>query len=141
MLGRIACAQDQDESLPRLLGIITAITDGDTIRVRLDGNSDEIKIRFYAIDTPEKGQPGGEAAKQALSGLIFGKRVELEPFEQDQYDRLVATVYLGDLDVNRELVKLGHAWAFRRYMQKSAPGYCNDEATARAAKLGVGIAE
>ncbi len=41
-------------------------------------------------DAPEAGQPDGKAAKAALSPLIFGKAVEVDPFEQDRYDRLVA---------------------------------------------------
>lgn len=41
-------------------------------------------------DAPEAGQPDGKAAKAALSPLIFGKAVEVDPFEQDRYNRLVA---------------------------------------------------
>ncbi len=33
-----------------------------------------IKIRLEGIDTPEKGQPYGDKAKQAVSRLVFGVR-------------------------------------------------------------------
>ncbi len=71
----------------------------------------------------------GKAAKAALSQLIFGKAVEVEPFEQDRYDRLVARVWLDGLDVNAEMIKTGNAWTYRRYADE--PAYCTYEQAAR----------
>jgi endonuclease YncB( thermonuclease family) len=33
----------------------------------------------------------------------------------DRYGRIVGRVYVGDIDVNRELVAQGFAWVYRRY--------------------------
>src|SRR5512137_3210044 len=85
-----------------LPGVVVGVVDGDTADVRLA--SGMIRIRFHAIDAPEAGQPHGKAAKSALSDLIYGKAVAIEPFEQDRYDRLVARVWLGDVDVNAQMV-------------------------------------
>ena len=75
------------------------------------------------------------AAKDALSQLVFGKAVELEPFEQDRYDRLVARVWLDGPDVNAAMIKSGNAWTYRRYADD--PAYCTYEQAAR--DLGRGL--
>ena len=50
------------------------VVDGDTIDV-LTAENEQIRIRLDFIDTPEKNQPFGNAAKEHLSGLVFGKAV------------------------------------------------------------------
>lgn len=96
-----------------------------------------MRIRFYAVDAPEKSQDHGKAATAALSKLIMGKDVQVKPFEQDRYDRLVGIVYLGTLDVNAELVRNGHAWAMRRYMRKADAALCSLEEEARLNRRGL----
>jgi endonuclease YncB( thermonuclease family) len=122
-----------DETRTVLPGVVVGVVDGDTADVRLA--SGMIRIRFHAIDAPESGQPHGKAAKTALSDLVFGKAVEVEPYTQDRYDRLVARVWLGDVDVNAEMVKGGHAWTYRRYADDAA--YCAYEAVARDSRRGL----
>ena len=51
-----------------LSGQVVSIADGDTITM-LDSSKKQVKIRLYGIDTPEKGQPFGKAAKKAHSQL------------------------------------------------------------------------
>jgi endonuclease YncB( thermonuclease family) len=122
-----------DDATPRLPGTVVGVVDGDTVDVRL--SSGMIRVRLHAIDTPERGQPYGDAAKDALSRRVFGKAVELEPYEQDRYDRLVARIWMGDLDVNAQMVKDGHAWAYRRYLDDVR--YCSFEYDARQAGRGL----
>ena len=123
----------QAQEAPVLDGVVVGVTDGDTVDVRLD--SGMVRIRLHAIDAPERGQAHGQAAKAALSALVFGKAVHVEPFEQDRYDRLVARLWLGDLDVNAEMIKLGYAWVYRRYADDAA--YCAYEKAARDLRRGV----
>jgi endonuclease YncB( thermonuclease family) len=118
---------------PVLQGTVVGVVDGDTVDVRLE--SGMIRLRLHAIDAPESGQPHGKAAKQALSALVFGKAVEVEPFEQDRYDRLVARLWLGGEDINAAMLKGGHAWTYRRYARE--PAYCAYEQAAR--DLGRGL--
>jgi endonuclease YncB( thermonuclease family) len=75
----------------------------------------ELKIRLADIDTPERKQPFGTRAKQALSDLAFGKQARVVEETTDRYGRIVGRVYVGDMDVNRQLVAQGFAWVFRRY--------------------------
>jgi endonuclease YncB( thermonuclease family) len=122
-------------SQPVLTGRVVKVIDGDTIDIRLQ--SGPIRIRFYGVDAPEKSQAHGKEATAALSSLILGKDVQVEPFQQDRYDRLVGIVYLNELNVNKELVRNGHAWAMRRYMRKADAPLCSTEAEARLKRRGL----
>lgn len=123
------------EERPVLAGRVIKIVDGDTIDVQLQ--SGPIRIRFQGIDAPEKSQAHGKDSAAALSLMIMGKDVQIEPFEQDRYDRLVGIVYVNKLNVNSELVRKGHAWAMRRYMRKADAGLCSLEAKARVDRRGL----
>lgn len=127
----LANAAAQSESV--LPGVVVGVIDGDTVDVRIE--SGMIRVRLHGVDAPERDQPQGAAAKAALSALVFSKAVDVEPVEQDRYDRLVARLWLGDLDVNAALVKQGAAWVYRRYAED--PAYCAYEKAAR--DLGRGL--
>jgi endonuclease YncB( thermonuclease family) len=129
----LPAARADDAPRTVLTGVVVGIVDGDTADVRL--GSGLIRIRFHAIDAPESGQPHGAAARRALSDMVFGKQVDVEPFEQDRYDRLVARLWVGDLDVNAEMVRAGHAWTYRRYADD--PAYCAYEQAARERHRGL----
>jgi endonuclease YncB( thermonuclease family) len=123
----------QADTNPVLEGVVVGVVDGDTADVRLA--SGMIRVRLHAIDAPERDQPHGAASKKALSALVFGKTVAVEPFEQDRYDRLVARLWLETTDVNAELVKQGAAWVYRRYADDAA--YCAYEKGARDLRRGL----
>ena len=98
------------------------------------------RVRFSAIDTPEYDQPYGSQSSAALKALLpVGSTVELEVVSQDQFRRLVATVWLISdgkrVNVNETMLRQGHAWALRRYMRD--PRFCEIEAEARDRKLGL----
>jgi hypothetical protein len=107
--------------------------DGDTINVQL--SSGPITVRMGSIDAPEHDQAGGAEAKTSLARRLNGRQVEFEVETQDQYERLVAIVYLGGENMNSWLVQQGHAWAYRQYM--SDPRYCVWEADARMYRRGL----
>lgn len=93
--------------------VVTKIIDGDTIWVRK--GLQEFKVRYIGIDTPEitfgKNEPFGQEAKEKNEELLSGGNVTLEYDVQkkDQYGRVLAYVWVGDLMVNSELVRLGYA--------------------------------
>jgi endonuclease YncB( thermonuclease family) len=121
------------EERPVLPGVVVGVIDGDTADVRLA--SGMIRIRMHAIDAPETGQAYGKHSRQALSALVHGKAVQVEPYEQDRYDRLVARLWVGDVDVNAEMLKRGMAWTYRRYADD--PAYCAYEKGARDLQRGL----
>ena len=93
---------------------VVKIVDGDTISVQVAGKGAQ-KVRLVDIDTPEHDQPYGREARQALATLVSGREVRLETHGSDDYGRLLARVFIGDVDVNAELVRGGAAWVFRKY--------------------------
>ena len=95
-------------------GKVVGVTDGDTVKI-LTSERQQIKVRLYGIDAPEKKQPYGTAAKRYLSDLIAGKTVQIEELGKDRYKRVLGIVYLDGKDVNEILVLNGYAWAFTKY--------------------------
>jgi endonuclease YncB( thermonuclease family) len=116
-----------------LAGKVVGVTDGDTITVLVERHP--IKVRLAEIDTPERGQPWANRAKQALSEKVFGQVVELQVVDTDRYGRTVAKVYRDGRDINREMVREGHAWVYRKYLRD--PSLLEDEQNAREARAGV----
>lgn len=92
---------------------VIGVTDGDTLRVRRDGQN--TNVRLHGIDAPERAQPFGERAKQFASAFAFGRSASLEPITVDRYSRLVARVFVDGRCLNEELVAQGLAWHYRRY--------------------------
>lgn len=134
LMASAAIGQEQQEELV-LVGRVTKIVDGDTIDVKLD--SGPMRVRFDSIDAPERAQPGGREATESLSRVLggVGGEVELSVSEQDRYERLVATVYYGGVDVNAWLVRGGHAWAYRAYLNDE--GMVALEEQARRERIGL----
>ena len=71
-------------------GKVIGIADGDTITVLRD--KEQVRIRLYGIDCPERGQAFSKKAKQFTSEMVFGKVVEIEPVDIDRYGRTVGLV-------------------------------------------------
>jgi len=79
-------------------------------------------------------------AKQALSGMVFQKQVSVVVQDTDRYGRTVGRVYVGELDVSAELVRVGAAWVYRKYLKDES--LLDFEAEARAAGRGIwGLSE
>ena len=102
---------------PRQGATVVGFTDGDTIKVLIDGR--EQRIRLYGIDTPEKRQAFGQEATEAIKQIVTGKEIEIKIMDTDNYGRSVAMVYADGQSVNELMVKGGHAWVY--------PKYCKDE--------------
>ncbi len=118
-----------------ITGTAKRVLDGDSLVVVAQGR--EIEVRLAEIDTPEKGQPYADTSRKALQGMVLGKRVRLEVLDTDRYARTVARVYrqVDDLWVNAEMVRRGHAWAYRRYVRD--PQLYDIEREARARRVGL----
>jgi endonuclease YncB( thermonuclease family) len=113
---------------------VVSATDGDTFKALHDGR--EITVRLRWIDAPERGQRFSHQATRALSELIAGHTVTVRDYGADLRRRRLADVTLADgRQVNRELVRLGWAWWFRKYSKDVTLGALEEEA--RAAKRGL----
>ena len=117
--------------------LVVGITDGDTVTllVEKDGRRSQARLRLTEIDTPERAQPWGTRARQALAEKVFQRQVHVMSAGEDRYGRLLGRVYLGERDINREMVREGHAWAYRQYL--SDKSLLEDERYAREAGVGL----
>lgn len=121
-------------------GRVVGVTDGDTVTVLVSGRS-QVKIRLAGIDAPERTQPFGRTAKEALAKVIFQKDVEVIGEKTDRYGRLVGKILYSGRDVNLELVRAGLAWWYRKYASEQPIAdrrtYAAAEDEARAAGNGI----
>ena len=96
---------------------VIGITDGDTFTALAPGK-EQIKIRIYGIDAPEKTQPYGAKSKQFLSSLIFDRMVAIYPQNKDLYGRTIARVLVDGIDVGKTSVEYGMAWWYCQYAKR-----------------------
>lgn len=98
-----------------LEGTVVRVVDGDTIAVRVGDRIES--VRYIGVNTPEvhhprRGEePGGREASAVNRQLVAGKqvRLELDVQARDRYGRMLAYVWIGDVMINAELVRLGYA--------------------------------
>ncbi|WP_266202291.1 thermonuclease family protein [Pontibacter kalidii] len=113
---------------------VVGVKDGDT--VVLLRNGEEVTVRLYGVDTPEKNQAYGQRAKQYTSDLVFGKSVRLIVNNKDRYGRTVGTIILPDgRNLNEELIRNGYAWHYKEYSKDQ--NLANAEVDARRYKRGL----
>jgi micrococcal nuclease len=138
------------EPVRTIEGTVVKVSDGDTIQV-VDSLGTKVKVRFYGIDCPETeksnhktgrvfkpGQPYGEEAFRALQGKLQRQHVRLDVMDTDRYGRTVSIVWLGDRNINLEMVAEGWAWAYTQYLDRPhASEYLQAEEQARAKRLGL----
>ena len=116
------------------------VIDGDSIRIA------DTEIRLHGIAAPEgkqmcklDGQDWrcGHAATETLSFLLIGAPIRCTWTERDQYDRVLATCYRKDMNINAMMVGVGMALAYRQYSTIYVP----QEESARSANRGLWEAE
>ncbi|HUW25797.1 MAG TPA: thermonuclease family protein [Gallionella sp.] len=115
-------------------GHVVAVADGDTLTILVRGQ-DQIKVRLAEIDAPEKAQPFGQRSKQSLSELCFDKEAVLFTADTDRYGRTVARVHCAGVDANAEQIRVGLAWAYRKYLHDQS--LLDLENAARTTKRGL----
>ena len=124
------------------------IIDGDTLHIN------EHKIRFEGIDAPEikqqckkdylkvssiigftlrKDYYCGITSKKKLEEKIKNSKIKCISLSKDRYKRYLATCYKDKINLNKWMVRNGHAVAYKRYSKQ----YLNDERYAEENKLGI----
>ncbi len=99
---------------PLQAGLVTAVIDGNTIDVFIDGQI--YRVRYTGADTPRGSGRFATDAKARNQELMLGKNVVLikDAAESDPSGQLLRYVFIDSLDgalVNYELVSLGYARA------------------------------
>ncbi len=124
------------------------IIDGDTIRI------ENYKIRLEGIDAPEIKQQCkkekfkisliigftfyedyncGAVSKENLVKKIGSSKIRCISTSQDRYKRYLATCFRDKINLNKWMVRNGHALAYKRYSNK----YVLAEEFAKENKLGL----
>lgn len=89
-------------------GRVVSVADGDTLDVVTTDNR-RVRIRLEGIDTPERGEPFSNVARNFTRQLAFDKTVQVKVHDVDRYGRLVARVTSEGKDLSLELVTAGLA--------------------------------
>ena len=117
-------------------GVVTHVTDGDTLWIRVDGGSKRpVKVRLRHIDAPEICQADGLQARAALEQRVLRRDVRFATVAEDTYGRLIADVWFEGDDVSAWLVRRGHAWSYG-FGRREGP-YEAQEREARRKRLGL----
>jgi endonuclease YncB( thermonuclease family) len=100
------------------------------------------EVRLFGIDAPELSQTCtrdgetwacGSAAANELSRLVAGKQVSCTSLGSDTHGRTLARCSVGPVELNRAMVALGYALAYRRY----SFDYVSAEESAKAYRRGI----
>lgn len=127
-------------------GLVTAVYDGDTIRVRNSKGRSET-IRLIGIDTPELSDQRDTVKLQAFLAKRFtyfhlfqkNVRLVLEPQKRDKYGRLLAFVFIGDTLFNEKIIRDGFASVFLKYPFRNDYRRRLEQAYGEARKNQVGL--
>jgi micrococcal nuclease len=94
---------------------VTRVLDGDTIE--LQGGT---RVRYAGVDAPENDETYNLSSTKLNQELVGGKDVLVVPTQErwDQYGRLLAYVYVGDVLVNEKMIEEGYARLFLYKGQK-----------------------
>jgi micrococcal nuclease len=100
-------------------GLVERVADGDTVTV-ITPNQTKLRIRLWGIDAPEtpkgtkfSGQPYGKDAEGYLKQLVEAKRVRVEIYGVDRYQRLLATIFVDGKDINLAMIEVGLAEVYQ----------------------------
>lgn len=88
---------------------VARVVDGDTLELN-DGRT----VRLIGINTPERGQPYYDEAREFLRSMVENQNIELEfdVEETDQYRRTLAYVWVDDTLINEAIIAEGYANSF-----------------------------
>ena len=95
--------------------VIATCYDGDTCTTTTGE-----RVRLACIDTPElvgmRAEPvPARAARDHLRSLVVGKKVGIRRITKDRYGRTLAELFLGETNVQQEMIASGHAEIIRRF--------------------------
>ncbi len=135
-------------SAPAETGVVVEVVDGDTLRVRTEGNPETATVRLIGIDAPERSHPSlgkeffSDEAAYHLASLCSGKtiRMEKDAEETDKYDRLLRYVFLPSPDgrlLNEEMLRAGMARAYTRFPFSRKNAFLTAEGRARQEGAGL----
>lgn len=116
-------------------GVVSHVTDGDSVWVRPASGGAPRQVRMQGIDAPEICQAFGASSRDALAARALHRRVTVYSRSRDSYQRVLGRVSLNGQDLGRWMVGRGYAWSYR--FRRDRGPYAAQEARARNARLGL----
>jgi endonuclease YncB( thermonuclease family) len=116
-------------------GVVTHVTDGDSVSVRPASGGAPRQVRLQGIDAPEICQAFGVSARNALAAHVLHRQVTVSSRARDRYQRMLGRINVNGQDLGAWLVSGGFAWS-DRFRHHPGP-YAAQEARARTARLGL----
>jgi len=113
---------------------VVAVYDGDTVTC-IDENNQQQKIRLAEIDAPEAKQDFGQASRQSLANMVFGRTIQVVDSGRDRYGRWIGRLYVDGIDVNRQQIATGMAWHYADYSKDKS--LATVQAQAQAQRIGL----
>ncbi|GIV66333.1 MAG: nuclease [Bellilinea sp.] len=91
---------------------VISVIDGDTIKIKM--NNQNVSVRYIGINAPEFDSDERRLAEEAMqynAELVNNQTVTLywDISDTDRFGRLLRYVFVGEIFVNYELVRLGFA--------------------------------
>ena len=138
-LAVLICGDASAQTIRDLVGVdrqfrVIAVIDGDTVDAIPAGEKRAIRLRIEGIDTPERGEPFSQQARNFTRGLLFDQTVRAEGRDVDRYGRLVARVRVAGRDTSVEILRAGLACHYTAFSSDAV--LARAEADARAAGRG-----
>lgn len=118
-----------------IVGTVTQVSDGDSLRLTPRGGGKPVEVRLEGIDAPEICQEGGRQARDALREKVLNQPATLRATDRDEHGRTLGTLTVGGVNINDRMVRDGHAWSYR-YKHDKGP-YVAEERMARALQRGL----
>jgi endonuclease YncB( thermonuclease family) len=97
------------------MGKAIGVVRPDEIKVMTEDGKVE-NVRLYGIDSPVEPQDFGKAAHLYTSRRVLGSTVEVRPLFRDHFDRVIAWVFVDGECLNKELLRKGLAWWYKKYL-------------------------
>jgi micrococcal nuclease len=116
-------------------GKVIAVDRADQIKVMKDVGKVEI-VRLYGIHSPAGSQPFGETARLYTHKRVVGKIVQVDSLIRDPFNRVIAWLYIDGECLNKELLRQGMTWWYRKYVPFETELAALEE-EARNAKMGL----
>jgi micrococcal nuclease len=93
------------------------IVDGDTVELDIDLGFDVHQrhaVRLAGVNAPEHNTPDGAAATAWLTQALGNHPLVIRTHKDqaEKYGRYLATIWVGDTNINDALVAAGHAVAY-----------------------------
>lgn len=113
---------------------IIGVKDGDTVVILWENKPQTVRLAH--VDCPEKNQPFGAKAKIFVSDFCFGKKVQVVVAgKPNRNGRWIAEIFYNNKNLNKELVRNGLAWHFKKYSKNQ--NYAQLEREARKNNIGL----